>query len=387
MNNYKGFIDNVIKALEDPMIDYTIEKTVNNKVLYVIDFKPSAGPFAYTHDKDKIRDFADDLLFGLQGKSPLPHVTITGNCDAFNDRYFMQSLFSKIKDKEHRDYLFNIFHKKLTPSTSLKALVRTKTHNDSPQIIEEIICYMLNREAKSENKSLEKLSGILQSLRHDNNYEYNNYKKELIEFLNSYEPLIIENDKNHLGNLIKPREEIAKYVGIKESPSKYQEYRRFLPIVAMLNQPEDNLFSVSQFKLYNFDLSFVSLINDNSTLLSYDKIKDHIQLVINSINSYLNEKDVKGLVQIGEMSSFNKADYKTNIWFKIDENICGEDISETIKIGQTLFTKVSEYHKQLVLEDSANVNIEEALTKGVPNFVLDIIIPNKDTQKNNKIKI
>ena len=385
MNNYKGFIDNIIKVLEEPMVEYTIDKTIKgNNIIYELNFKPSAGPFFNVHDRDEIREFADNLLFGLQGKQNLPKITINGPCDAFTNRDFMQSLFSNIDNKEHRDYFFDIFYKKLTPSTSLKALVRVRTANDSVPVIEEIINYMLDRQARSDNKSLENLSRILKALQDSYYYSYSNYKQSVIKLFNNYESLIVENDKNK-DSVLNPREDIAKFLNIKEAPSNYKEYIKFLPLEILINKPNENLFTNSKLQIYNFDLSYVNLVQNNDLLINHKAINEHIQLVLNSINSYLNINPVKGLVQVGEMVSFNKSDYKTNIWFKINEELA--NINETIQFGQTLFSKISSYHRQLMLVDSPNVNIEEALNKSVQTFVLDTIIPNKEALVNNKKKI
>lgn len=385
MNNYKGFIDNIIKVLEEPMVEYTIDKKIKgDNIIYELNFKPSAGPFFYVHDRDEIREFANNILFGIQGKQKLPQITINGPCDAFNHRDFMQSLFSNVTNKEHIDYFFDMFYKKLTPSTSLKALVRVRTHTDSVPVIEDIINYMLDKQASSDNKNLEKLSGILRALQGSYHYSYNNYKQSVIKLFNAYEPLIIENDKSK-NILLNPREDIANFLKLKEDPINYKEYIKFLPLESLINKPDENLFISSKFQMYNFDLSFVNLVQNNDLLINNKAISEHLQLVLNSMNGYLNTNPIKGLVQVGEMASFNKNDDKTNMWFKI--NTEEANINETIEIGKTLFSKISSYHRQLVLENSPDVNIEEALNKSVQTFVLDTLIPNKEHLVNNKKKI
>lgn len=391
MNNYKGFIDNIVIALEEPMLPYNIEKQVHSSnIVYILNFKFNDESYICSHDKEEIRELTDDLLFGLQGKQSLPQIIINGPCNAFGNRDFMQSLFSNIEHKEHRDYLFNIFFQNLSPSTSLKALVRSRSATDDVKVIEEIVSYMLSREAQSENKSLDKLNDILQSLRQSHHYSYTHYKPQVLELLNAYEPLIIENDKNpiknFLGDMLNPREEIASYVSLKESPSNYKDYNKYLPLGEILTKPPENLFTESRFQLYNFDLSFINLIQNNDLLINLKAIKEHITLVINSINLYLNDNPVKGLIEIGEMPSFNRQDHKTNLWLKIDKESPNININKTIEFGHILFDKVSSYHRQLVLNDDVNVNIEQALDKSVHNFVLDTILPNKE-QQSNKIKV
>lgn len=380
MNNYKGFIDDLIGALRQYQAKFVIiKKTYNNQLHYTIAFDKPEEKCVYEPNVNEIRYFTDDILFGLQGKIPLPNVKIIGYSEYTNTHMFLVNLFGKVHNSKNRDYLFDIFLKNTPIMKLIKSVFNHPPNNEDKTVIEDIISYLLDKEIQNSCKDLNNFKEILRLVRKDNKYDYLSYKGEMLELFKVYEPYINANYETkgvqHESITYDPRNEIALLIKNKDSPTNYNEYRPYLPIAEILNKPQEQLFAAPSFQMVSFDLSYTHLIQNNESLISHKEVEESIQDIINSINSYLYYNNFKDLKQIGQLKLFNTSEYKTSIWFNIDKKAV--DIEDTIKSSQYLFTQLINYHNTVTLQDSVDISVDEALRKSIQKFALECIVTEK----------
>lgn len=386
MSNYKAYVDELITCLNEITQSYTINKTKEFPPTYKLVFGGNDFFSESKPSQDEIRNFADSIQFGLQGKSEFPNIVIENISEDLSSAKLLLSIFKNVDEKSKQEKLLNVFYKEISPIKLLTTLLNALTPEEPTG---KAINYLLKKEALDieENKNINNFNNIIKMLIDAYIYRFEYYKEGFREFINSYEPIInhFNNTEIDNKNIKEIRNNVSLFLRSREHPKNYYKYKKLLPLADNLDMPVPAMFSETTFQIVNFEMSYLPLLQNDLIVTDKKDIEINLSQVVRVMNNYLKDNKFLGLMEIGQINNDSEEEYKTTIWFKINTETT--NINDTVIKSKMLLGNTIEQHKEIVVNFPTDVDIGSELKKCMSILALDIIVPNKFESNNNKMKI